>query len=176
MSLSINSSPAPYQTTSTPPSPAMEAGFWKKTGDSISNFFSDIADSLQFGETYKLIRSEYQQIDHNGDQLLNQGEFMVGTLTLNPMEFRNADRNMDNHLSLKEYVTYRKDKLARAFAQKDVSGDHFVNHVEIGTVGRIYLQNRDPNVDANQDGLLSKREYMRAHLKLGISIRDMLGF
>ena len=73
-------------------------------------------------------------------------------------------------------VLIRKSKLEYAFAQKDVSGDHFLNRVEIGTVGRLYLDNRDPNVDRNQDGLMSKREYMRAHLRLGISIRDILGF
>lgn len=191
MSLSI-SSQAPYiqfnnqppgtttQTTSAPTTQSqmgqdtLEAGFFKKTGDAIGNFFSDIADSMKFGKTYKLIEQEFRQVDRNGDNQLNFWEFTAGTIQ--PFHFNNADRNLDQFISLNEYVDYRKKSLDMAFAQKEVSGDRFLNHTEIGVIGRQLLLNRDVRVDPNQDGMMNKREFMRANLTLGISIRDALGF
>ena len=38
------------------------------------------------------------------------------------------------------------------------------------------MANRDPRLDSNMDGLVNKREYVKANLVLGISIRGALGF
>jgi hypothetical protein len=150
------------------------AGFFKRMGDSVGEMFSDAADAMGFGETYKLIEQEFYQVDFNRDGNLNAGEFMMATL--NPFEFQAADRNYDGRIDKKEYVKYRKDRLEHAFQQKDTNGDRFLNTAEIGSVGRYYLAQRDPRLDYNRDGLASKREYVRAQITLGISVRDMLGF
>lgn len=152
----------------------MEAGFFKKFGDSVGEMFSDMAYGMGMGETYRLVEREFRQVDLNGDGTLNHGEFTVATL--NPFEFQSADRNYDGRVTLSEYAKYRKDRLEIAFKQKDTNADRFLNVTEIGAVGRYYLANRDPRVDSNMDGLMSKREYVRAQLTLGISIRDLLGF
>lgn len=154
--------------------PPMEAGFFKKLGDSVGEMFSDMAYGMRMGELYRLVEREFRQVDLSGDGTLNHGEFTVATL--NPFEFQSADRNYDGRVTLSEYAKYRKERLEMAFKQKDANGDRFLNVTEIGAVGRYYLANRDPRVDINMDGLLNKREYVRAQLTLGISIRDMLGF
>ncbi|MEZ0368207.1 MAG: hypothetical protein ACAI44_03870 [Candidatus Sericytochromatia bacterium] len=150
------------------------AGFWKKTGDVFGEMFSDMAYSMNMGETYDLVRREFQQCDFNLDGQLNMGEFTVATM--NPFEFQVADKNYDGRLSLNEFANYRKERLEISFKQKDVNGDRHLNVAEIGSVGRMYLANRDPRLDRNMDGLANKREYVRAQLTLGISIRDMFGF
>ncbi|PIQ28687.1 hypothetical protein COW36_12050 [bacterium (Candidatus Blackallbacteria) CG17_big_fil_post_rev_8_21_14_2_50_48_46] len=154
--------------------PPMEAGFFKKFGDSVGQMFSNMAYSMHMGETYNLVEREFRQVDLSGDGTLNHGEFTVATL--NPFEFQNADRNYDGRVTLPEYAKYRKERLEVAFKQKDANADRFLNVAEIGAVGRYYLANRDPRVDTNMDGLMSKREYVKAQLTLGISIRDLLGF
>lgn len=151
----------------------MQAGGFKRFGDSVGEFFSNVADSLHIGETYRLIDREFRQIDRSGGGDLNYGEFMLGTL--NPFDFGYADRNGDQKVSFSEYMTYRKESLGRQFDLKEQSGDGFLNVTEVGTVGRLYLAQRDPRVDANRDGLMNKREFVRSHLTLGISIRDLLG-
>lgn len=153
---------------------ATQAGFFKKVGDLFGEMGSDLAFSMKMGETYRLIDQEFRQVDFNMDGQLNHGEFTVATL--NPFEFQYADRNMDGRLSQKEYANYRKDRLEQSFQQKDMSGDRHLNIGEIGSVGRVFLANRDPRLDSNMDGLVNKREYVRAQLTLGISIRDVLGF
>lgn len=152
----------------------MEAGFFKKVGDVFGQTFSDLAYSMNMGETYRLVDREFRQVDINQDGVLNHGEFTVATL--NPFEFQNADRNYDGRVTMNEYAKYRKERLEITFKQKDGNADRFLNVAEIGAVGRYYLANRDPRVDLNGDGLMSKREYVRAQLTLGISIRDILGF
>jgi hypothetical protein len=152
----------------------MEAGFFKKVGDVFGEMFSDMAYGMHMGETYKLVDREFRQVDINQDGVLNHGEFTVATL--NPFEFQNADRNYDGRVTMSEYGKYRKERLEIAFKQKDSNADRFLNVAEVGSVGRYYLANRDPRVDSNGDGLMSKREYVRAQLTLGISIRDILGF
>lgn len=150
------------------------AGFLKKTGDVFGQMFSDMAYGMHMGETYDLVRREFQQVDRNYDGILNQGEFMLATL--NPFDFQAADRNFDGGISLSEYADYRKSRLELAFKQKDVNGDRHLNIGEIGAVGRWYMANNDPRLDRNLDGLVNKREYVRAQLTLGISLRDMFGF
>jgi hypothetical protein len=152
----------------------MQAGLFKRFGDSVGEMFSDMAYGMRMGETYRMVEREFRQVDLSGDGNLNVGEFTVATL--NPFEFQSADRNYDGRLSLSEYAKYRKDRLEAAFEQKDANADRFLNVAEIGSVGRYYLANRDPRVDRNMDGLMNKREYVRAQLTLGISIRDLLGF
>lgn len=154
--------------------PPEKASFFKKMGDSFGQMFSDMAYSMGSGETYRLVEQEFRQIDWNMDGSLNVAEFTMGTL--NPFEFGNADTNYDNQISIKEYAQYRKHRLEAAFEQKDINSDRHLNVAEIGSVGRIYLANRDPRVDTNTDGFLNKREFVRANLTLGISIRDALGF
>lgn len=161
------------QTAATPENPET-ATFFQKVGDSFSQMFSDMAYSMGMGETYRLVEQEFRQVDQNMDGNLNVGEFTMATL--NPFEFQNADTNYDNKVTIKEYAQYRKHRLEVAFQQKDVNGDHHLNLAEIGAVGRIYLANRDPRVDTNTDGLLNRREFVRANLTMGISIRDALGF
>ena len=150
------------------------AGFFKKTGDVVGEMFSDIAFSMGMGDTYNLIDREFRQVDFNQDGQLNHGEFTVATL--NPFEFQVADKNYDGRLTQKEYSNYRKERLEIAFKQKDLNGDRHLNVGEIGSVGRIYLANRDPRLDKNLDGLANKREFVQAQLTLGISIRDLFGF
>ena len=154
--------------------PPMQAGFFKRFGDSVGEMFSDMAYGMHMGETYRMVEREFRQVDISGDGALNAGEFTIATL--NPFEFQSADRNYDGRLTLAEYAKYRKDRLEAAFEQKDTNADRFLNVAEIGSVGRYYLANRDPRVDRNMDGLMNKREYVRAQLTLGISIRDLLGF
>ena len=151
-----------------------EASFFKRAGDSFSQMFSNMAFGMGFGETFRLIETEFRQIDLNMDGNLNVAEFTMGTL--NPFEFRAADRNYDNVVELREYANYRKEKIESAFYQKDVNSDKHINVAEIGSVGRMYLANRDVRVDSNQDGFLNRREFVKANLTLGISIRDALGF
>lgn len=162
------------QVASTADPNAQTAGFLKKIGDGFGEMFSDMAYSMNMGETYSLVRREFTQVDLNMDGQLNHGEFTVATL--NPFEFQAADKNYDGRLSLNEYANYRKDRLEIAFKQRDVNGDRHLNVAEIGSVGRMYLANRDPRLDRNQDGLANKREFVRAQLTLGISVRDALGF
>ncbi len=152
----------------------MEAGFFKKVGDVFGETFSDLAYNMNMGETYRLVDREFRQVDINQDGQLNHGEFTVATL--NPFEFQNADRNYDGRVTMNEYAKYRKERLEVTFKQKDANADRFLNVTEIGAVGRYYLANRDPRVDLNGDGMMNKREYVRAQLTLGISIRDILGF
>lgn len=165
--------PTPQSTQEDPQHPET-AGFFKKMGDSFSHMFSNMAFGMGMGETYRLIEAEFRQVDLNMDGNLNIAEFTMGTL--NPFEFQAADRNFDNRVELREYANYRKEKLESAFQQKDVNSDRHISVGEIGSVGRMYLANRDVRVDANQDGLLNRREFVRANLTLGISIRDALGF
>lgn len=160
-------------TPTTDPANPMQASTFKRISDSVGEFFSGVADTLHFGQTYKLIEREFRQIDFSGGGDLNYGEFMLGTM--NPFDFGHADTNADNKVSLSEYVDYRKTTLGRQFDSKDQSGDGFLNVAEVGTVGRLYLAQRDPRLDANKDGLLNKREFIRSHLTFGISIRDLLG-
>lgn len=162
------------QVASTADPNAQTAGFLKKIGDGFGEMFSDMAYSMNMGETYSLVRREFAQVDLNMDGRLNAGEFTVATL--NPFEFQAADKNYDRSLSLDEYANYRKDRLEMAFKQRDVNGDRHLNVAEIGAVGRMYLAHRDPRLDSNQDGLANKREYVRAQLAFGISVRDSLGF
>lgn len=163
------------QVASTPVDPnTQSAGFFKKTGDVFGQMFSDLAYNMHMGETYELVRSEFQHVDRNYDGSLNQGEFMLATL--NPFDFQAADRNYDGRISLSEYADYRKSRIEAAFKQKDVNGDRHLNIAEIGAVGRWYMASHDARLDANQDGLVNKREYVRAQLTLGISLRDMFGF
>lgn len=166
-----SSSQTPASTT---PEHPESAGMFKRMGDSVSQMFSDMAFGLKMGETYRLIQHEFQQIDFNGDGQLNVAEFTMGTL--NPFEFQAADRDYDGRINAKEYASYRKDRLEAAFNQRDSNGDRHMNVTEIGAVGRIYLAQRNPNVDLNQDGLLNRREFVRANLTLGINIRDAFGF
>lgn len=169
-----STAPASTAPASTTPEHPESAGMFKRMGDSVSQMFSDMAFGLKMGETYKLIQREFQQIDYNGDSQLNLGEFTMGTL--NPFDFQAADRDFDGRVNLKEYASYRKDRLEAAFNQRDTNRDRHINVAEIGSVGRIYLAQRNPNVDLNQDGLLNRREFMRANLTLGINIRDAFGF
>ncbi len=150
------------------------AGFFKKMGNGIGEMFSDLSYSMGMGETYRLVEREFQQADNSRDGLLNHGEFTVATL--NPFEFQAVDSNYDGRVDKKEYTRYRKDRLEAAFEQKDVNRDSHLNIAEIGSIGRVYLANRDPRLDSNMDGLVNKREYVRAQLTLGISIRDLIGF
>ena len=167
---------APVQTQSAQPysEDHLSAGFFKRMSNGIGEMFSDMSFAMGMGDTYRLVEREFQQVDLNYDGVLHRGEFTVATL--NPFEFDSADRNYDNRVTLKEYARYRKDRLEAAFDQKDQSGDGHLNVAEIGSVGRIYLANRDPRLDSNMDGLANKREFVRANLTLGISIRDALGF
>ncbi len=153
---------------------ALEAGFFKRMSNGMGEMFSDMSYAMGMGETFRLVEREFQQSDINYDGAMDRGEFTIATL--NPFEFDAADRNYDNRVDLKEYAKYRKDRLEAAFEQKDSSGDGHLNTAEIGSVGRIYLANRDPRLDRNMDGLANKREFVRANLTLGISIRDVLGF
>lgn len=166
--------PNPYSSDSVQVSNTDSAGFFKRMGNGIGEMFSDMAYAMNMGETYRLVEREFYQVDLNQDGQLNHGEFTVATL--NPFEFQAADRNYDGRLSKNEYANYRKERLEMSFEQKDVSRDGHLNIGEIGSVGRIYLANRDPRLDSNMDGLVNKREYVRAQLTLGISIRDVLGF
>lgn len=150
------------------------AGFWKKTSDVFGQMFSDMAYNMHMGDTYELVRREFQQVDRNYDGTLDKGEFMLATL--NPFDYQAADHNYDGRITLSEYADYRKNRIELSFKQKDVNGDRHLNIAEIGTVGRWYMANHDARLDANQDGLVNKREYVRAQLTLGISLRDMFGF
>lgn len=172
--------PTPYTAdqvaiASTPTDPnTQSAGFWKKTGDVFGQMFSDMAYSMHMGDTYNLVRAEFQQVDRNYDGVLNSGEFTLATL--NPFDFQAADKNYDGKITLGEYADYRKNRLELSFKQKDVNGDRHLNVAEIGSIGRYYLANHDPRLDGNLDGLVNKREYVKAQLTLGISLRDMFGF
>lgn len=173
-----NSGPvAPQSTTQQPETynqDELSAGFFKRFGNGMGEMMSDISYSMGMGELYRLVEREFQQVDINYDGSLNRGEFTVATL--NPFEFDAADRNYDNKVDLKEYAKYRKDRLEASFEQKDANRDSHLNIAEIGSVGRIYMANRDPRLDSNLDGLVNKREYVKANLTLGISIRGALGF
>lgn len=163
------------QVASTPQDPnQLTAGFGKKVGDMFGEFFSDIAYSMKMGETYNLVDREFRQVDFNSDGVLNHGEFTVATL--NPFEFQVADRDYNGSVTMSEYTKYRKERLEMSFRQKDMNSDRHLNLAEIGSVGRLYLANRDPRLDSNLDGLVNKREYVKAQLTLGISIRDLFGF
>lgn len=153
---------------------APQAGFFKRTGDMIGEMFSDLSYNMKMGDTYRLVEREFLQVDVDGNGHLNMFEFTAATL--NPFDYQHADRNYDGTVTKHEYAKYRKERLEMAFEQKDHNNDRHLNVAEVGSVGRIYLQNRDPRVDLNQDGFLNKREYVKAHLTLGVSIRDMLGF
>mgnify|MGYP000023481010 CR=1 FL=1 len=168
---------APQSTTSNPEAynqDQLSAGFFKRFGNGVGEMMSDMSYSLGMGEIYRLVEREFQQVDINYDGSLNRAEFTVATL--NPFEFDAADRNYDNRIDVKEYAKYRKDRLEASFDQKDQSRDSHLNIAEIGSVGRIYMANRDPRLDNNLDGLVNKREYVKANLTLGISIRGALGF
>lgn len=179
MPQSTSSAPVAPQST-TPQQPEaysqdeLSAGFFKRFGNGMGEMMSDISYSMGMGEMYHLVEREFQQVDLDFSGSLNRGEFTVATL--NPFEFDAADRNYDNKVDLKEYAKYRKDRLEASFEQKDVSRDGHLNIAEIGSVGRIYMANRDPRLDSNLDGLVNKREYVKANLVLGISIRGALGF
>ncbi len=151
-----------------------QAGFFKKVGDVFGEMFSDMAYSMKMGDTYRLVDMEFRQVDRDMNGQLNQWEFTMATL--NPFDFQYADRNMDGKITQSEYAKFRKERIEQSFKQKDVNGDRHLNIGEIGSVGRIYLANRDPRLDSNQDGLVNKREYVRAQLTLGVSLRDALGF
>lgn len=171
--------PNPYsndnlQIAGTQPTNPESASFFKKMGNGVGEMFSDLSYSMGMGETYRLVEREFQQADHNQNGSLNAGEFTIATLA--PFEFQSADRNYDGMVDKKEYTRYRKDRLETAFEQKDTNRDGHLNVTEIGSIGRIYLANRDPRLDSNMDGLANKREYVRAQLTLGISIRDLFGF
>ena len=182
-----NAYPTPQYTnqgatnTNHTPAPAMaqdntqlSAGLFKRMGNAVGEMFSDLAYSMKTGETYRLVEREFLQVDVDQDGALNLFEFTAATV--NPFDFQSADKNYDGAITRHEYANYRKDRLERAFDQKDASGDRHLNVAEIGSVGRIYLEQRDPRVDLNQDGLMNKREFVKAHLTLGVSIRDLLGF
>jgi hypothetical protein len=163
------------QLSSTPADPNTQtAGFFKKVGDSFGEMFGDMAYSMKMGETYRMVDNEFRKVDGNMDGQLNQWEFTMATM--NPFDFQYADRNMDGRVNQSEYAKFRKDRLEMAFVQRDVNGDRHLNVAEIGSIGRVFLANRDPRLDANQDGLVNKREFVRAQLTLGVSIRDILGF
>lgn len=156
-----------------------QAGVFKKISNSIGEAFSNVADKMGVGETYKVIEQEFNQVDLNKDQSLNQWEFNVATMNLGDIfgtEFARADKNRDGRVQTKEYVEYRKDQLSRAFDQKDSNNDSHVSVNEIGSIGKMLLEKRDPRLDENQDGLVNKREFMRSSVKGAISIRDFLGF
>lgn len=156
-----------------------EAGGWKKFSDSVGNFFSNVADSLHFGKTYNLVRDEYNQVDVNRNGGLDRGEFNVATLNLFDFwgtEFAKADKNQNGNVELNEYVKYRKDQLGYIFESREQSGDNHLNTNEIGFIGRQLLQNRDPRLDENQDGMVNKREFTRSALKGIMNIREYLGF
>jgi len=150
------------------------AGFFKKMGDGIGEMFSDVSYAMGMGETYNLVEREFHQIDHNNDGVINHGEYTVATF--NPFEFQAIDTDYDGRVDKKEYTKFRKDRLEAAFEQKDVNKDRHLNMGEIGSIGRVYLANNDPRLDRNMDGLVNKREYVRAQLTLGITIRDLFGF
>jgi hypothetical protein len=188
-----SSTPAPQTTTASPTaaysSDAVnvsntyanpdKAGAFKKLSNSIGEAFSNVADKMGIGETYKVIEQEFNQVDLNKDQSLNQWEFNVATMNLGDIfgtEFARADKNRDGRVQTKEYVEYRKDQLGRAFDQKDSNNDSHVSMNEIGSIGKMLLEKRDPRLDENQDGLVNKREFMRSSVKGSISIRDFLGF
>lgn len=188
-----SSAPAPQTTTASPTAAYSsdtvnvsntyanpdKAGTLKKLSNSIGEAFSNVADKMGIGETYKVIEQEFNQVDLNKDQSLNQWEFNVATMNLGDIfgtEFARADKNRDGRVQTKEYVEYRKDQLSNAFDRKDANNDSHVSMNEIGSIGKLLLEKRDPRLDENQDGLVNKREFMRSSVKGAISIRDFLGF
>src|SRR6185295_857775 len=96
----------------------MEAGGWKKFSNSVGEFFSNIADGLKFGETYNLIRQEFNQVDMNRNATLDIVEFNLATLNLTDFwgsEYAKADQDRNGRVSLGEYVDYRKQQLSYSF-------------------------------------------------------------
>jgi len=165
-------------TASTTPFPT-QAGTWTKLKNSVGELFSDMADSMKFGETYKLTKQEFHQVDVNKDQMLDQGEFNLATLNLMDFfgtEFARADRNRDSRVDVDEYAKYRKEQLENVFTRRDLNGDKHHNVNEIGFIGQQLLMNRDVRIDPNQDGLVNKREFVRGSLQGMLNIRDLLGF
>jgi hypothetical protein len=157
----------------------MEAGGWKKFTNSVGEVFSNIADAMKFGETYNLIRQEFNQVDMNRNATLDIGEFNFATLNLTDFwgtEFAKADQNRNGAVDLGEYVEYRKQQLSYSFERKDASKDKHLNINEVGFIGQQLLANRDPRLDANQDGLVNKREFIRSVVRGTMNIREFLGF
>lgn len=155
-----------------------EAGTWKKISNSIGEAFSNVADKMHVGETYKVISQEFDVVDKNHNNELNFGEFNIATLNVLDFmgtEFAKADKNHDNKVDRNEYVDYRKQQLGNVFDAKEKSGDKHLNVNEIGFIGQQLLTNRDPRLDENQDGLVNKREFTRAAVRGSISIRDFFG-
>ena len=156
-----------------------KAGAMTRISNAFGNFFSNVADKMGIGETYKLVAQEFNQVDMNKDQSLNQWEFNVATMNLADFtgsEFARADQNRNGRVEEKEYVNYRKEALSYAFDRKDANNDSHVSVNEIGSVGRMLLEKRDVRLDENGDGLVNKREFTKASVRGAISIRDFLGF
>ncbi len=166
---------APPATTSALPT---EAGGWKRFTNSMGEMFSNIADKMGFGETYKIGSEEFNQVDTSRDGNLNRVEFNLATLNLLDImgtEFARADKNQDGRVGVHEYVDYRKQQIGNAFNAKDSNNDKHLSINEVGVIGQQLLNNRDPRFDPSQDGLVNKREFIRANLRGAISIRDFLG-
>src|SRR5690606_30143919 len=101
-----------------------KAGGWARFKNSVGEVFSDIADSMKFGETYKLARQEFQQVDINRNQTLDRGEFNIATMNFMDFwgtEFARADKNSDGRVNVDEYAKYRKTQLETIFQSRDVN-------------------------------------------------------
>src|SRR5688572_21455071 len=59
----------------TPQPLPLEASGWKKFSNSVGEVFSSIADAMKFGETYSLIRQEFNRTDYNRNRSLEFAEF-----------------------------------------------------------------------------------------------------
>jgi hypothetical protein len=157
----------------------IEAGGWKKFSNALGQMGSSIADALGFGETYNLIRQEFNQVDMNRTGNLQIYEFNMATLNVTDfwgIEFGRADKNRNGSVDKGEYVDYRKQQLTYCFERKDISKDNHLNINEIGVIGQQLLANRDTRLDANQDGLVNKREFIRSVVRGTMNIREFLGF
>lgn len=154
-----------------------EVGGWKNFTNSIGSMFSNMADALGFGETRKLLRQEFNQVDADKNQSLNKQEFNIATLNLFDFfgtEFARADKNRDGVVVEKEYANYRKEQLSLAFDRRDNNMDNHLTVNEFGFIGRQMLQNRDVRLDENDDGAVNKREFTRASLRGLMNLRDWI--
>lgn len=139
-----------------------QAGFLKRMGNGIGNFFSDVASTMGMGSMSHFVKESFDRTDSDRNNHLDLQEFtLVSQLT--GVSLQDADKNGDQKVVYSEYKSLASSLIKGLFQQADSSGDGFLNYAEAQTAGYVFsVGNSDSftQSDTNQDALLSRSEFL----------------
>ncbi len=161
MLASSSSTPTPYAADQADIT-HKQAGLFKRMGNGIGNFFSDVASTMGMGSMAHFAKESFDRTDSNRNNHLDAQEFTIVS-QLTGVSLDQVDKNGDQKVVYSEYKSIASSIIKGLFQQADSSNDGFLNFAEAQSAGYVFsVGNSDSFAlsDTNKDSLLSRSEFL----------------